>query len=135
MMVTRVYIISRSVQSIDSKSDMFVLPPMRSRPSMRRTAGSFLNEREYWIQMLNGGKTIETRLYEKTELDGSVPFTNVIFRLVKRIRCRKGVHVMAKLSSGCRMGPFYSASLKGGGGSCCAGGTEVGPYRGRAAQV
>ena len=71
--VTRVHNISRSAQSIYSKSDMFVLPPMRSRPSMRRTAGSFLNEREYWIQMLNGEKTIETRLCEKTELDGLRP--------------------------------------------------------------
>ena len=99
MMVTRVYNISRSAQSIYSKSDMFVLPPMRSRPSI----GSFLNEREYWIQMLNGGKTIETRLCET--LDGPAPY--VIFRLVKRIRGRTGVHVMAKL--GGRMGPFYSA--------------------------
>lgn len=107
MMVTRVHNISRSAQSIYSKSDMFVLPPMRSRPSMRRTAGSFLNEREYWIQMLNGEKTIETRLCEKTELDGPAPYTHVIFRLVKRIRGRTGAHVMAKL--GGRMGPFYSA--------------------------
>ena len=107
MMVTRVHNISRSAQSIYSKSDMFVLPPMRSRPSMRRTAGSFLNEREYWIQMLNGEKTIETRLCEKTELDGPAPYTHVIFRLVKRIRGRTGAHVMSKL--GGRMGPFYSA--------------------------
>jgi hypothetical protein len=107
MMVTRVHNISRSAQSIYSKSDMFVLPPMRSRSSMRRTAGSFLNEREYWIQMLNGEKTIETRLCEKTELDGPAPYTHVIFRLVKRIRGRTGAHVMAKL--GGRMGPFYSA--------------------------
>ena len=107
MMVTRVHNISRSAQSIYSKSDMFVLPPMRSRPSMRRTAGSFLNEREYWIQMLNGEKTIETRLCEKTELNGPAPYTHVIFRLVKRIRGRTGAHVMAKL--GGRMGPFYSA--------------------------
>ena len=40
---------------------------------MRRTAGSFLNEREYWIQMLNGEKTIETRLCEKTEWTGLRP--------------------------------------------------------------
>ena len=45
MMVTRVHNISRSAQSIYSKSDMFVLPPMRSRSSMRRAAGFFLNER------------------------------------------------------------------------------------------
>jgi len=57
--------------------------------------------------MLNGEKTIETRLCEKTELDGPAPYTHVIFRLVKRIRGRTGAHVMAKL--GGRMGPFYSA--------------------------
>ena len=58
--------------------------------------------------MLNGDKTIETRLFEKTELDGPAPYTHVIFRMVKQIR-KTGVtdHVMAKL--GGRMGPFSSA--------------------------
>ena len=57
--------------------------------------------------MLNGDKTIETRLFEKTELDGPAPYTHVIFRMVKKIR-KTGVtdHVMAKL--GGRMGPNTS---------------------------
>jgi hypothetical protein len=51
---------------------------------------------------------IETRLFEKTELDGPAPYTHVIFRMVKQIR-KTGVkdHVMAKL--GGRIGPFSSA--------------------------
>ena len=50
--------------------------------------------------MLNGEKTIETRLFEKTELDGPAPYTHVIFRMVKQIR-KTGVtdHVMAKLGA------------------------------------
>lgn len=94
------------MQSIYFKFNM--LPPICSRPSIRRTAGSFLNDRKYWIKMLNGHKTIETRLFEKTELGGPASYTHVIFRMVKRIRkaCMKD-HVMAKL--GGRMGPFNSA--------------------------
>jgi hypothetical protein len=65
-------------------SNLFLLArmsPIRtgSRPSMRTTAGLFLNKREYRIQMLNGEKSIETHLFEKTKLDGPSPYTNVIF--------------------------------------------------------
>ena len=64
---------------------------------MRRTAGSFLIKSEYRIQMLNDEKTIETRLFEKTELKGPAPYTHVIFRMVKQIRKTGKDHVMAKL--------------------------------------
>ena len=75
---------------------------------MRRTAGSFLNKLEYWMQLLSDEKTIEIRLCEKTELDGPAPYTHVLFRLVERIR-KAGVqhHVMARLAG--RLGPFSSA--------------------------
>ncbi len=43
-----------------------MLIPDRSRPSMRTTAGSFLNKLEYQMQTLNYEKTIEIRLFEKT---------------------------------------------------------------------
>ncbi len=52
--------------------------------------------------MHNGQNTIETRLFEKTELesllDGPVPYTHVIFRIFKRIRkANVKDYVMAKL--------------------------------------
>ena len=77
---------------------------------MRTTAGSFLNKLEYEKQMLNDGKTIETRLFEKTELHGPAPYTHVFFRLVERIRRAAGAQhhvVMATLAG--RLGPFSSA--------------------------
>ena len=99
-MVTRVCYVSRSAQSVCLEIDMFLLLPIRSRSFIRWTAGSFLNKRENWIQMLNGEKTIETRLKDK--------YTHVIVRMVKRIR-KAGVkdHVIARL--GGRMGRFSSA--------------------------
>jgi hypothetical protein len=87
-----------------------MLIPDRSRPSMRTTAGSFLNKLEYQMQMLNDEKTIETRLFEKTELYGPAPYTHVLFRLVERIRRAAGAQhhvVMATLAG--RLGPFSSA--------------------------
>jgi hypothetical protein len=77
---------------------------------MRTTAGSFLNKLEYQMQMLNDEKSIETRLFEKTELYGPAPYTHVLFRLVERIRRAAGAQhhvVMATLAG--RLGPFSSA--------------------------
>ena len=62
------------------------------------------------MQMLNDEKTIETRLFEKTELYGPAPYTHVLFRLVERIRRAAGAQhhvVMATLAG--RLGPFSSA--------------------------
>ncbi len=66
-----------------------------------------MNDRAYWIEMLQ--KTIETRLFEKTELGEPSPCTHVIFRMIKRIR-KTSVrdHVMAAKLCG-RMGQFSSA--------------------------
>ena len=73
----------------------------RSRPSMRTTAGSLLNKLEYQMQMLNDKNTIETRLFEKTELYGPAPYTHVLFRLVERIQ-PKSAQLVLTVISGCR---------------------------------
>ncbi len=70
-MMTRVH--SLSLQSVCFESDMLLLPPTSSWLSIGRTAGSFLNGRKYSIRMLNDQKTIETRLFEKTELGKPAP--------------------------------------------------------------
>ena len=58
-----------------------------------------MNDRAYWIEKLNGQRTIETRLFEKTALGELAPCTHVIFRMVKRIRkTSMKDHVMAKPS-------------------------------------
>jgi len=61
---------------------------------MRTTASSFLNKLEYEMQMLNDGKTIETRLFEKTELHGPAPYTHVLFRLVSGFAGRQARSIM-----------------------------------------
>jgi hypothetical protein len=112
MMVTlhRVYM-SQSAEPfrIDSSQSAQFFSEIHSRPSMRTTAGSFLNKLEYQMQMLNDKKTIKTRLFEKTELYGPAPYTHVLFRLVERIRraCAQHHVVMAMLAG--RLGPFSSA--------------------------
>jgi hypothetical protein len=85
--------------------------------------------------MLNDEKTIETRLFEKTELHGPVPYTHVLFRLVERIRRTAGAqhHVVMATLSRRQTGTVQQCMGRGGSGGACK--TEVGPFGGRSAQV
>ena len=62
------------IQTGDRSPDRIMQNRQAARVHFRRILFlSSWDEREYWIQMLNGEKTIETRLCEKTELDGLRP--------------------------------------------------------------
>ena len=79
------------------------------RPSIKLLAGSMLNRMKYRLQMLNGEKTTEIRLWEKKKKPQRVKFTHVMFRMIKRFR-KRGVrsNVMATLDK--RLGPFSDAA-------------------------
>ena len=60
--------ISKSLQSVCFDSDMFLLHPTSEGLQVHSRMTEII-----WIKMLIGQKTIETPLFEKTELGGYAP--------------------------------------------------------------
>ena len=90
----------------------YVSAPSNLQQALHPKDRRIMNARAYWIEMLNDQRTIETRLFEKTELGELAPRTHVIFRMVQLIRkTRMKDHVMAKLCG--RLGPFSSVREAG----------------------